>query len=174
MGLGSKVGAVVGGIPGAAAGFFVDRVLGKKKSDGSDDAPALSSNNGQLDAPALAARQRAARKMSDGLRQTFATSTRGLEGAAGSGLAGPPQEELPFITTMTDRGLPDGTKTADQLAAERAERERRAREEAARREAYRNAAPDERDLINPELNKRQEELAERNRRSGSPYSREFV
>lgn len=70
-----------------------------------------------FDASAIAARQRAARRMSDGMRSTFQTSSRGTEAAAGTGLTAP-QEDAPLITTM------DGVDSAQYQAALQKSRQR--------------------------------------------------
>lgn len=84
-------------------------------------APPAAPDVDPLGMAALAARQRAAQRMRDGMDSSFGTSTRGLEGAPGSGVKGPPNpgDDLPIITTMTGREAElAGLKTVDQLRAE--------------------------------------------------------
>lgn len=71
-----------------------------------------------LDASSVAARRRAARRMSDGMRSTFQTSTRGTEAKAGTGLA-PRGEDEPIITSMTDVSLAGVTPAYASMSPER-------------------------------------------------------
>ena len=98
-------------------------------SAGKNPAPGAGATD-LLDAPAIAARQRIANRMSDGFRQSIFTSLRGLASAPGTGLAPDPNDE-PIITTMTGRELPSGVLGVDQAAAARAEAKRAAEEAAA-------------------------------------------
>jgi hypothetical protein len=96
---------------------FVNRALAQRKAAASVEAPPEQADSDIMDAPAVAARQRAARRMAEGLNSTFGTSLRGTEGAPGFGLKGPPKagDDEPIITTMHGRRVgivqmrPDGT-----------------------------------------------------------------
>lgn len=128
MGLGAGIGGALAGLPGAIGGSFVQRALSRRPQESSPAAPAPGQSD-LLDPAAIARRQRAARRMSDGVRDTYATSTRGTEGESGAGLRGPPQsgDDLPIIDDMDGRPLPTGVRSVDDQAAYD-EQQRRLRE----------------------------------------------
>ena len=88
---------------------------GKGTSSAPGVTPAATAAGGMLDPAAISARQRAARRMSDGLRGTYVTGTRGTEGAPAAGLAGPPSGDdgVPIIGSSDP--LPGGAFEYDDV-----------------------------------------------------------
>lgn len=69
----------------------------------------------------VAAKQRAARQMRDGMNSSFGTSTRGTDMPQGVGLDGPgAEQEAPIISDMDSRNLP---QSVDENAAAAARRQ---------------------------------------------------
>jgi hypothetical protein len=146
MGLGGwlkkNVGKVVGGatlgLPGLIAGYAYDALSGGGGGDPQQVPLPAPPQTDMFDAPAIAARQRAARRMADGFEQTKHTSTRGLEALPGTGLKPPPgaDDYGPIISTVSEakiRPALDAAAAASSAAAAsaaaQADEERRRREE---------------------------------------------